>query len=422
MFVVITFTGTVYFNHTHGCMKCTANGEYYKNESHMSFKNFYAPKRTDESFRQRTDPDHHKEKSPLENIIGLNMVEDFVVADSLHLFDEGIMKKNLMTWINGDKNDDKKKIMKWRASDITNVSGMIVGLNASKPVELHRSFRKLDCIRYWKALEFKYFLVYLGPVVLRDVLPKDVYEHILLLFVAVTICSCEIYDEYLDQAGNMFQEYIELYTVLHGDHSISSNVHNVGHIIDDVKKFGILQRISSYPFENLLFKIKNLLRSGHKPLAQVAKRLSEISAAEICQNRLKEFPLLSHENKNETHPLTNCSKIFNKIDIAESITFQNNEKNKWFLTKDNQVVEFVNATYVGEEIHLCGRSLRGLYNFFEHPCNSSHINIYASLGKQNESTLFKLSDVKCKMFSMKKNSETVCIPLHHTLDFFRNFS
>lgn len=42
----------------------------------------------DESFRQKTDENHHKMDTPLVKL-PIDLVEDVIVADSLHLFDLG---------------------------------------------------------------------------------------------------------------------------------------------------------------------------------------------------------------------------------------------------------------------------------------------------------------------------------------------
>lgn len=55
----------------------------------MSYPRFDCSRRTDENFRNKTDEDHHKEDTPLIDS-PIDMVKDFVVADSLHLFDLGI--------------------------------------------------------------------------------------------------------------------------------------------------------------------------------------------------------------------------------------------------------------------------------------------------------------------------------------------
>lgn len=47
----------------------------------MSFPDLNAAVRTDESFRQRLQPNHHKERSLLESL-PIDMVDDVIVADS----------------------------------------------------------------------------------------------------------------------------------------------------------------------------------------------------------------------------------------------------------------------------------------------------------------------------------------------------
>ena len=86
--------GVVGFSAFHGCIKCTTVGEYDRAGRHMSFPNTNCPLRTDESFRQKHDEDHHKEDSPLLDL-PINMVDQVIVADSLHLLDLGVMRKCL---------------------------------------------------------------------------------------------------------------------------------------------------------------------------------------------------------------------------------------------------------------------------------------------------------------------------------------
>lgn len=48
--------------------------------------------RSDETFRNRYQPNHHKERSILEDL-PIDMVKAFPISDSLHLFDLGITKR-----------------------------------------------------------------------------------------------------------------------------------------------------------------------------------------------------------------------------------------------------------------------------------------------------------------------------------------
>ena len=66
----------------------------------MSFPRIHLPNRTDDSFRNRTDIDHQKETSPLEEL-PIDLVKTFPIADSLHLIDLGITKRCLVGWVHG---------------------------------------------------------------------------------------------------------------------------------------------------------------------------------------------------------------------------------------------------------------------------------------------------------------------------------
>lgn len=56
--------------------------------------------------------------------------------------------------------------------------------------------------------------------------------------------------------------------------------------------FGILQSFNAYPFENKLYLIKNMLRTGNKPLSQIAKRLGECDSLDVnsTDEIIKNYP------------------------------------------------------------------------------------------------------------------------------------
>lgn len=70
------------------CLKCIVIGEWDIIGRHMSYPKTDCNLRTDKSFRDRVDEDHHKQRSPLEDL-PINMVDDIIIADSLHLVDLG---------------------------------------------------------------------------------------------------------------------------------------------------------------------------------------------------------------------------------------------------------------------------------------------------------------------------------------------
>lgn len=99
----------------------------------MSFVTTGMPKRTDESFRQRVDEEHHRQTTLLEKL-SVDMVADFPVADSLHLIDLGIVKKKLVGWRDGTTYN-----VKWSSRDAEYVTEFLK--KCKLPTEIHRATR-----------------------------------------------------------------------------------------------------------------------------------------------------------------------------------------------------------------------------------------------------------------------------------------
>ncbi|CAH0555095.1 unnamed protein product, partial [Brassicogethes aeneus] len=329
--------GTVGFNAKHGCIKCTVTGEYDKDGRHMSFSKVDCPLRTDESFRRALDEDHHKEESPLIKL-PIDMVEDIIIADSLHLFDLGVMRKCLYGWVYGNYNFKTKL----SARDINLISEKLMQCNSTKPTDIHRAIRPLKYLKNWKGTEWRTILLYLGPVVLKDYLSSAVYYNYLLFFCAATILSSKVHLKFIIVAETLILDFIETFGNLYGLDAISSNVHNLCHVVNDVKKFGSLSEISAYPFENFLSRLKPLVRTGNRPLAQIAKRVAELHNSNIEIGSRKTHistPYVKHEKQNQTHQLPGCYKVYNTVYILENLFLSNSAKNMWFLTKDNTIVK-----------------------------------------------------------------------------------
>lgn len=218
----------------------------------MIFPDSRCPQRTDNEFRQRNYGQHHKTDTPLLGL-PIDMIEDFPISDSLHLIDLGVMKRLLVGWRDGNF---EKLLTKWRASDKQKVSDF---LRVCKlPFEIHRSARGLDELLHWKAVEFRSFFYYLSIIILPEVMSKEPYEHFLLLFCAITICSSQKYSSLLDLSEQLLLHFVENFKTFYGNY-VTSNIHNLVHVTDEVRKFGPLNTFNAYPFENMLHIIKNML-------------------------------------------------------------------------------------------------------------------------------------------------------------------
>jgi hypothetical protein len=57
------------------------------------------------------------------------------------------------------------------------------------PLDFHRKGRPLAQISRWKAVEFRVFLLYTGPLILKKILSPEKYQHFLFFHVAIRILA-----------------------------------------------------------------------------------------------------------------------------------------------------------------------------------------------------------------------------------------
>lgn len=142
-------------------------------DSRLVFPYITPADRTDESFRSREDPDHHTKDSILETVIGLDMVRSFPV-DEMHIVHLGVMKKLIGFWN-----------MTFTTNQTRTIETRIISVEAHRPFEIRRQIRKISEISQFKAKECRTFLLFTGPVILKDVLDVEKYKHFLLLHFAM---------------------------------------------------------------------------------------------------------------------------------------------------------------------------------------------------------------------------------------------
>lgn len=332
----------------------------------------------------------------------------------------------LLRWIKGDHGYKKK----WKANNIAAINLKLKNLVCHKPREIHRSVRNLDVLAFWKGTELRSFLLYYGMVVLKGDLEENEYKHFLLLVCATHIFYTNSYRLYRIKADEWLNRYIEDCINIYGISSITSNFHNLVHVFEDVKRFGSLQEISTYPFENRLNFLKSRLKQPNLPLEQISRRLVELSvhyddlysfnSEKECMPKFR-FPFTP-----EQLPCPNGSISFENLDnhtifykeISTEFDYMLSCKgnaDKWFLTFSNDIVQFEFAAYNECDTTIFGKTLIHKTNFFKYPSASMYLNIFESNGVVGNLKRFRLLDIKAKMICLPSEEMFVFIPLLHTL-------
>lgn len=417
------FTGVVNFNHYFGCQKCVVRGKYFKQYKVMSFPNIDCTRRTNQSFRIDTHVNHQKEhhnenKSKIEEIHDVDMVLDFPTSDPLHLLELGVMKRCLIRWKEGTKSYKHK----FKTADLNFINSLLFAARAEMPSEIHRSIRDLNCLHFWKGTEFRTFLLYLGVVVLKDVLLPEEYENFKILTCATILCYSNAYRQFAlnkfrskTLINHLFSEYIETHISLYGEHTIGSNVHNLSHIEEDVIRFGDLNSISTYPFENCLRTMKLKLRAMNNPLQQISRRVGEIAAVLNRKPHSMNGNVQTEQNTELKFPLQNDKTKFQVIFLNDFRLSSLKLGDKYFMDTCKRIIEFNYATKIDGQVFLHGHEIPEKNNFFTHPFSSSLINIYISDSIIRNEIICKFTDIKCKMLRLKYKSDFVFQPLLHTL-------
>lgn len=282
-------------------------------------------------------------------------------------------------------------------------------------MEIHRAVRTLSNLKFWKGTELRSFLLYYGIVILKEHLTSEQYEHFLLLTCAVRILYVDAYKIYRRIAKKWLTEYIEGYINIFGIHSVGSNVHNLCHIFDDVENLGSLDEISTYPFENRLGFLKMRVKQPNLPLAQIARRIAELS---IDYDTLFGVSTPEHTKPELKLPYKLGSRLVYKTIIVDTNLTLSAQKhcNSWFFTKNEEIVRMQYAFSMNNDIIICGNSLKSKDNFFNTPVSSQRLHIFKSDGDTNDASLYKLDTIKAKMMYFPvSQTDFVFMPLLHTM-------
>ena len=130
-------------------------------------------------------------------------------------------------------------------------SDCLVQSSSHFPSEFLRKMHSLAEVDRWKATEFRSFLLYCGPVVLKSHLCKDLYEDFPCLFVSVYIfLSPTLCTALCDSAEQLLLYFVGKFKTICGSEHLLYSVRSLIHLADDVRHFGPLQNVLAFPIES----------------------------------------------------------------------------------------------------------------------------------------------------------------------------
>ncbi|XP_070529838.1 uncharacterized protein [Cardiocondyla obscurior] len=378
-------------------VKCTQEGDYIRSVVYLETCNTL---RTDNSFRNRTQPEHHTGNSILEKL-PIGMVSQ-IPLDYMHLVCLGVTKRLIQLWQRGKKNFRLSK-------EYVNAISLYLTeiIKPYIPSEFARKPRYMEDIDRWKATELRQFLFYTGIVIMKSILSPLYYNHFLCLSVAIRILIdpqlCVTFNDY---AKLLLLHFVSNYGNMYGYEYISYNVHNLIHLADDVLIFGSLDNFSCFKFENYMQKIKQKLHQSGKPLKELANRIFEESQLPIQPCNVKKYPIVNYTKNNKTSYLQ-----------FETFKIANNKSDNCALLHDMSVIFILEILEEHGNIYLRAQSFLNLESVFTSPCPSKKLGIFM-ISDINSFNVIKIPAThiqrKCvKIKCFDKNNKYVTIPILH---------
>lgn len=389
------------------CTKCCTEGEYV--ERRVCFPDMDSLSRTDASFAEMTDYDYHHGITPLLNIPGFGPVTN-VPIDYMHLVCLGVVKKLINLWFHGPMN------VRLRSSQEKEISVNIDKIKLYVPIEFQRKPRSLNEYKFWKAVEFRSFLLYIGPVVLKNKIPIDVYNNFLTLHVAIKIlCGNGLTEELILYAEQLLKHFVIIFKEIYGVHNLSHNVHGLIHLANDCKMFGPLDNFSAFRFENCMQQLLKLIRKHNYPIQQVVRRLAERNSTILSKNISSTADVvLCTQHNNGPLPLSCHSPQYERITFNGLTLIANNLKNGCCLTQNGSFVIIKNFAYQSKNLCFVGNQFLVRTELYDYPCKSSHFNIYELNDLSTELEVWDIKSIKNKIFLYKSpNGNFAAFPIHH---------
>ena len=356
----------------HGCPKCCVIGEW---AGKTVFLGTNCARRTNSSFRLRSDPGYHKGTSILE-LLNLDMA-DGILLDYMHVACLGVMRKLLKFWVEGPSS------IRLRPKAIQMISDRLESLGKMISSDFGRKPRGLQEISRWKATELRQFLLYTGPIVLRNILPTKLYQHFLVFHLAMRILiSDDLNATFNDDANRLLRSFVLSARKVYGTAFMSFNVHCLLHLSEDAKNFGALDNFSAFPFENELQHIKKMVTKHDRPLAQIIRRTLESRKMPQFPKQMVQFTLSqSHTDGPLITVNLTCEQYRRIFCHLGKLSIQ--RPDNCIVSRDGEIVLIKNICQYGPDVHIIGSRLIW-QNLFSKPWPSAPFGLYEATESSNQ--------------------------------------
>lgn len=383
-----------------GCERCNVIG--HKVDGVLVFLDTRAKERTDNDFRTHVDPDYHTGASILAKIKPpIDMINQFIL-DPMHLLYLGCTKR-ILEYLLNSSTSSKARLSATLKEELQRRTQQI---QKDIPDEFPRKMRPINAHSKYKAVEYKFFILYAAPFILKKLLSDELYNHLMLFVTSIRLLSKNDPMPHTALARVKLEEFVNKSSSLYGPTFVSLNIHNLIHISSDVEKSGInLNQLSAFAFESYLGEITSLIRSPKHVVAQYCRRLLEKNKYSNKTCRVfKDFDILSQSKKE-------ILKV-----KYQGVTLGIKHPNNTVILKNSNIVEIQKFLYVQQILHIEIKQYLQKSSFLSDP---SLLTAWEVKKLSSSSNIIPVTTIKNKcikfgiQFSKVEEKRSFVIPLLH---------
>ena len=278
------------------------------------------------------------------------------------------------------------------------------------PNDFQRKPEVLTEVSKWKCTQYRFFLLYLVPIILNGIVSTRVSHCFMYLHTAIRILSCKNMcksNVLLTYSRELLQRFVENFQYVFGRQYCTYNVHSLLHLVDDVEKFGPLETFSAFRFENYLRSVSAKIKPSGRELQQLGRRMSEQSCIQI--KRISNSVIISNQ-----FPFVDSTN--DHVDYYKSLKCEwhliVNGKDNYVLLKKKSFVKILAFFKQNDLFYFVGKQFTRSRSAFVSPIDSKTIFRYCEVTELCESkSTFLITDIQSKCIFLDLESKRYLIPL-----------
>jgi hypothetical protein len=161
-------------------------------------------------------------------------------------------------------------------------------LRIRPPHEFRRTPRSVKTSKYWKAPEYRAWLLFYALPIVSKFLPLDYIEHFSLLVSSMhVLLGTSISSSDIEVVNLMLVRFYELIPLLYPEILCTSNIHSLIHLCGFVTNWGPLWCYSTFGFENLNGYLKKHSHGTRNVLPQMIQAVKLRQSLPLLQKQLQ---------------------------------------------------------------------------------------------------------------------------------------